>query len=391
MPIQLSAGDRKLFLIAGGVFLVLVATALIFAKGPESADEIPTTYSVGSGGAKAAYLLLKASGYRVERWEQPPSELPEAVGATLILAEPSDAPKTEERNRLRQFVENGGRVIATGPFVGLFLPENGIVPDPISGMTWKKLSAQSPSSITHAAPQITLAPQAYWKPESFTLPLYGDGDKRMVVKYKSGKGEVIWWASATPLTNAGLKEPGNLEFFLACIGSEPQTRILWDEYFHGYRQSLTASIKSSPVKWIFLQFALFTLAILLTYSRRSGPISIPAREIRLSPLEFVRTLGALYKQANAASVVVDISYHRFRYWLTRRLGMASNAPVEELERAVRERGNFQDADFSATLRACESAPYDYTLKPRAALRLVRSLDDYAAKLKLFSKSGRQKN
>ena len=391
MPIELSAGDRKLFLIAGGVFLLLVATALIFAKGPESADEIPTTYSVGSGGAKAAYLLLKASGYRVERWEQPPSELPEAVGATLILAEPSDAPKTEERNRLRQFVENGGRVIATGPFVGLFLPENGIVPDPLSGMTWKKLSAQSPSSITHAASQITLAPQAYWKPESFALPLYGDGDKHMVVKYKSGKGEVIWWASATPLTNAGLREPGNLEFFLACIGSEPQTRILWDEYFHGYRQSLTASIKSSPVKWIFLQFALFTLAILLTYSRRSGPISIPAREIRLSPLEFVRTLGALYKQANAASVVVDISYHRFRYWLTRRLGMASNAPVEELERAVRERGNFQDADFSATLRACESAPYAYTLKPRAALRLVRSLDDYAAKLKLFSKSGRQKN
>ena len=395
MPIQLSAGDRKLFLIAGGVFLLLVATALILGKGPESTDEIPTTYSVGSGGAKAAYLLLKASGYRAERWEQSPSELPEAVGATLILAEPSDAPKTEERNRLRQFVENGGRVIATGPFVGLFLPESGIVPDPLSGMTWKRISAQSPSSITHAASQITLAPQAYWKPESSALPvilpLYGDGDKQMVVKYQFGKGEVIWWASATPLTNAGLKEPGNLEFFLACIGSELSTRILWDEYFHGYRQSLTASIKSSPVKWIFLQFALFTFAILVTYSRRSGPISIPAREIRLSPLEFVRTLGALYKQANAASVVVDISYHRFRYWLTRRLGMASNAPVDELERAVRERANFEDADFSATLRACESAPYDYTLKPRAALRLVRLLDDYAAKLKLFSKSGRQKN
>lgn len=391
MPIQLSAGDRKLFLIAGGVFLLLVATALILAKGPDSAEEIPTTYSVGSGGAKAAYLLLKASGYRVERWEQSPSELPQAAGTTLIVAEPSDAPTTEERNQLRQFVENGGHVIATGVLVGLFLPESGIVPDPLSGMTWKKLSAQSPSSITHLAPEITLAPQAYWRPESFALPLYGDGDKQMVVKYKSGKGEVIWWASATPLTNAGLKERGNLEFFLACIGSAPQTRILWDEYFHGYRRTLTASIRSSPVKWIFLQFALFSLAILLTYSRRSGPISIPAGETRLSPLEFVQTLGALYKQANAASVAVDISYHRFRYWLTRRLGMPSNASVDELERAIRERWNFQDANFSATLRDCESAPYDNTLKPHAALRLVRSLDDYAVKLKLFSKSGRQKN
>lgn len=391
MPIQLSAGDRKLFLIAGGAFVFLVVAALILTKGPDNTDEIPTTYSVDSGGAKAAYLLLKASGYTVERWEQSPSELPEAAGITLILAEPSNAPKTEERNRLRQFVENGGHIIATGPFVGFYLPENGIVPDPLSGMTWKKLSALSPSSITQAASQITLAPQAYWKTESFALPLYGDGDRQMVVKYKFGKGEVIWWASATPLTNAGLKEPGNLEFFLACIGSDPQTRILWDEYFHGHRRSLTASIQSSPVKWIFLQFALFTLAILLTYSRRSGPISIPAGEVRLSPLEFVRTLGALYKQANAASVAVDVSYHRFRYWLTRRLGMASNASVDELERAIRERWNFQDANFSATLRDCESAPYDNTLKPRVALRLVRSLDDYAAKLKLFSKSGKEKN
>src|SRR5437016_1870734 len=106
-----SPGDRKLFLIAGGVFLLLVSTALILAKEPDSADESPSTYSVGSGGAKAAYLLLKASGYRVERWEQSPSELPEAVGATLILAEPLDAPKTEERNRLRQFVEHAGRGI----------------------------------------------------------------------------------------------------------------------------------------------------------------------------------------------------------------------------------------------------------------------------------------
>jgi len=390
LPIQLSAGDRKLFLIAGGVFLLSVATAFILAKGPESIEEIPTTYSVSSGGAKAAYLLLKASGYTVDRWEQSPADLAEASGTTLILAEPSDAPTKEEQNHLRKFLEAGGHVIATGALVRLFLPESRIVPDPVSGMAWKKLSAQSPSFITHAAPEITLAPQAYWRSDGFAVPLYGDGDKQMVVKYKSGKGEVIWWASATPLTNAGLKEPGNLEFFLACIGSETHNRILWDEYFHGYRHSLTASIKNSPVKWIFLQFALFTLAILLTYSRRSGPISIPARETRLSPLEFVRTLGALYKQANAGSAAVDICYHRFRYWLTRRLGMDSNASVDELERAIRERWNFQDANFSATLRDCESAPYDNTLKPRTALRLVRSLDEYAAKLKLFPTGGKEK-
>jgi Domain of unknown function (DUF4350) len=390
LPIQLSAGDRKLFLIAGAVFLLLVIATLILAKGTDSTEQIPTSYSVDSGGAKAAYLLLKASGYRVERWEQSPSELPEAADATLILADPSNAPSTEERRHLKQFVEKGGTIIATGPFAALLLPESRIVSDPLPGMTWKKLTALSPSHITRAATEITLAPQAYWTSGSFALPLYGDGDKWRVVQYRFGKGEVLWWASATPLTNAGLKEPGNMEFFLACIGGKPATRILWDEYFHGYRHSLTAAIQNSPVKWIFFQFALLALAVLLTYSRRSGPIRVPIGEIRLSPLEFVRTLGALYRQANAGSVAVDICYRRFRYWLTRHLVIAGNTPVDELERAIRDRWNFQDPGFKATLRECESAPFDNTLKPQAALRLVRSLDEYAAKLKLFSKSATRK-
>jgi hypothetical protein len=391
LPIQLSPADRKLLMIAGGGLLLLIATAFLLTKETNSATEVPSTYSTGSGGAKAAYLLLKASGFAVERWEQSLSELPEPAGKILVLAEPTGAPTSLEREKLREFVEKGGRVIATGVFVGLFLPENAAVPDPVPGMTWAKVPAQSPSSITRAAPEITLAPQAYWGSGPFAVPLYGDGDKPLVVKYTFGKGEVIWWASATPLTNAGLKEPGNLEFLLACIGREPGTQILWDEYFHGYRHSLAASMERSPVKWILAQFVLFSLAILITYSRRSGPISIPAKEVRLSPLEFVRTLGSLYQQANAASVAVDISYHRFRYWVTRRLGMPSNASVDELGRAIRERWAFQDESLDTTLRACESAPYDTTLKPHAALQLVRSLHDYAAKLKVYSKSGKERD
>jgi len=383
LPIQLSAGDRKLFLIAGGAFLLMVGASLLLGRETDSNIEDSSTYGTGSGGTKAAYLLLKAAGYSVERWEQSLSELPED-GGTLILAGPFGSPTKEERGRLIEFVSNGGRVIAAGTFSGIFLPENGAEPEPLQGVDWKTMAALSPSSITRAAPEITLTPRAYWRSDSFAVPLYGESaQKPRVVKYRYGKGEVIWAAATTPFTNAGLKEAGNLEFLLAILGEDHRRRILWDEYFHGYRSSLTETAARTPVKWIFGQFGVFALAILLTYSRRSGPISVPAQEVRLSPLEFVRTLGALYKHANAASVAVDISYQRFRYWLTRRLGMASNASVDDLERAIRDRWSFADSRFNATLRACESAPFDYTLKPRIALQLVRSLHDYSAKLKLF--------
>lgn len=390
MPISLSPADRKLLLIAGGIFLLMTVVAVFFAKAPEGVSEAPTTYSTGSGGAKAAYLFLKASGYDVQRWEESPADLSAASGQTLIFAEPGGAPTRAERAKLRSFVENGGRIIATGAFAGLFLPESGIVPDPLSGLTWKKLTAQSPSSITRAAPEITMAPRAYWKSATFALPLYGDGKNSMVVKYKYGKGEVLWWASATPLTNAGLKEPGNLEFFQACLDRQHSSRILWDEYFHGYRRSLSSSIERSPVKWMFVQFAVFAFILLFTYSRRSGPIFAPPKAVRLSPLEFVRTLGFLYEKAEAAPVAVDIYYHRFRYWLTRRLGLAANVPVNELERAILERWRVQDSDLHATLAACEFAPYDTNMKPPEALKLIQTLYDYGIRFKLFSTPGKEK-
>lgn len=382
MPLNVDPKDRKLLVGAGCVFVLLIAGAVVFGGEEGTKEGIPSSYSSASGGAKAAYLLLSRAGYKEERWESPLNQLPQAMGKTLILAEPGEAPTREEKDCLKVFVSEGGRVIATGMFAGTFLPENDSAPDVLGGMTWKKASALSPSEITRAAPEIVLAPQARWRSFSAAYPLYGDGDNTLVVKYPYGRGEVLWWASATPLTNAGLKEQGNLEFFLSCLGGA-KGGILWDEYIHGYRQTLASSIGHSPVKWLALQLVLLALAVVATFSRRSGPICKPASEVRLSPIEFVQTLGGLYEHAGTASVAVDICYQRFRYWLTRRLGVAGNISVAELELAVRDRWAFVDDHFVAILRRCESAKSDPYLHPPIALHLVQELDEYAVRLKLF--------
>ena len=392
MPGSLTPGDRTLLLAAGAGSLLLVTLSVTLSPAGGTTNETPTTYSAGSGGAKAVYLLLRAARYPVTRWEQSPRDLPAGADATLILAEPQGAPTTDERSALSRFIEHGGRVIATGASGAFFLPEHRVLPDPIAGMTWKRISSRSPSFITRAAPDITLAPQAYWDTDGSALPLYGDvndASKVRVIKANVGRGEVIWWASSTPFTNAGVREPGNLEFVLACIG-DAHRQILWDEYFHGHHRSLAASFFDSPFKWAALQIALGAAAVLLTYSRRSGPIVVPAAESRLSPLEFVRTLGLLYQRAGAASVAVDISYQRFRYRLTRRLGITSGASAEQLERAVRARPNLDDPAFGDLLRACESARAAPTLGAAAALTLTRSLYDYAVKLNLFRSIGKER-
>ena len=389
MPLNVDPRDRKLLLGAACVFVLLIAGAMVFGGEGGVKSGTPSSYSTASGGAKAAYLLLSRAGYKVERWERPLNQLPQAMGKTLILAEPSEAPTRDEREGLKTFISEGGHVIATGMFAGTYLPANESVPDFLGGGTWKKVSARSPSDITRAAPEIVLAQQARWSSFSAAYPLYGDQDNTLVVKYPYGRGEVLWWASATPLTNAGLKEHGNLEFFLACLG-DAKGGILWDEYIHGYRQTLASSIAHSPVKWLALQLMLLGLAVLATFSRRSGPICKPASEVRLSPIEFVQTLGGLYEHAGTASIAVDICYQRFRYWLTRRLGVASNISVEDLELAVRDRWAFVDDHFVTVLRRCESARIDPYLHAPVALHLVQELDEYAAHLKLFQGARKEK-
>lgn len=382
MPLKIDPKDRKLLIAAGAIFVLLNVLAVLFGNEAGTKAEIPTTYSTGSGGAKAAYMLLSESGYKIHRWERPLRELPQGAGKTLVIAEPSEVPTRQDRERLKAFLSGGGRVIAAGMFAGTFLPEDDSAPDLFSALSWKTAKAVSPSDITRAAPVIVLAPEARWRSFSAAYPLYGDGENTVVVKYPYGRGEVVWWAAATPLTNGGLKEQGNLEFFLACLG-DPKGEILWDEYIHGYRETLASSIAHSPMKWIILQLALLALAVLATFSRRSGPIWQPATAVRLSPLEFVHTLGGLYENAATASVAVDICYQRFRYWLTRRLGVAGNMSVEDLQTAVRDRWSFNDDRFASTLRRCEAAKNDPYLQGPVALHLVQELDDYAVRLKLF--------
>jgi hypothetical protein len=389
MPLQLNRTDQKIFIFAAILFVALTVVALLLAAPESESETAPNTYSSGSYGAKAAFLLLQETGYPVERWERSFTEIGAGKNKTLILAEPNQYPNPTERAALDTYLRDGGRLIAIGSSARWFLPHHSIQPGPVTGIVWEKYPAQAPSAITQAAPQITMAPRASWKSLFSALPLYGTEMDSVVVTYSYGEGKVIWWASATPLTNAGIKEPGNLEFFLACLGNKGTTRIFWDEYYHGYSRSIRNSYEYKLSGILLGQLALLVIAILWTFSRRSGPLRPSAPDVRLSPLEFVETLGGLYENAQASAVAVDICYQRFLYWFAKRLGMSAHASIDVLEQAAHSRWKFHDEQFASVLRECASVRYRADLKPQRALQLVRSLHSYAVQLDLFPKSPKE--
>jgi Domain of unknown function (DUF4350) len=400
MPPALNRGDRKILFIAGSILLALV-TATMFLSPPTDEAEgqgVPTTYSTTANGTQAAYLLLRELGYRSERWENPPTELPRnPQGTILIVAAPSNLsgeatgesfPDVREREALVRFVRAGGWIIYTGDFPFLFLGTGSVSQHQDKGPTLldpgnRSYEALAPSAFTRDAARISLHGNGRWQfSDGNQVPLYGNQDESVVVSWKLDKGRVLWWAAPTPIDNAGIAREGNLAFFLDCIraarpGASPrETTILWDEYFHGYRGSLWDYFQKTPVPWTLYQLAFVAIFIVLAFSRRSGPLYTPPAESRLSPLEFVDTLGDLYRRARAEPAGVRVAYQRFRTLLLRRLALSSSTSNAQLDTAVRERLGWKQPGFMSTLQRADAATRQSEMPGAEALKIVQALEHY---------------
>ena len=78
---SLDSQDRRLLLWSVGIAVALaVATGFLLPSGHDNDNPLPSTYLAGQHGARAAYETLLRSGYPLERWERPLSELAATAG-----------------------------------------------------------------------------------------------------------------------------------------------------------------------------------------------------------------------------------------------------------------------------------------------------------------------
>jgi hypothetical protein len=379
---KIERSDRRL-LIWAGVFILVVILALTFFSQDEEESGIPSTYSAQRSGAKAAFLLLQQSGYKVQRWEQSPAELPaDPAHAVLVLASPFRAPTSDEKNALQTYLDRGGKVLVTGRSASIYVPQAETENEPAVSPVAKEYQPQLLTPLTRGG-AIQMSPVAYWKgPATSSLAHYADGDRPIVVSYKAGLGEVIWWGASTPLTNAAIAKSGNMALLLNSLGNAGDVQIYWDEYFHGEQSSLIGYAGDPPLKFGLLQTLLVFLALIFTFSRRNGPIHPLPQPSRLSPLEFVSTLGKLYRRANAVHSALAIPYARFRAQAARQLGINQDVPVADLARALKNRLRYKDDSLAELLLQIENALHNPELQEAQALELVQQLNRHAQKLKL---------
>jgi hypothetical protein len=389
MHVSIDPGDRKLLIVSGALLVGLgLAGFLLSPAGTSPSAGFPSTYATDAGGGKAAYLLLGEMGYQAERWTAPPDRLPaDPSGAVLVLAGPTVQPSAGEKSQVRAFINAGGRVVVTGISGGAFLPEYHVVPTAKPVFEFQKFTAEVPGPLTRHAPEILMETNFRWgAPLPDQERVYGDADGAVVVTYRLGKGSVVWWADSSPLSNFGLKQASNLMLFLNSVdasrGQPGCTRVLWDEYFHGQRIGFWSYVGRTPAPWALLQLGLLAAAAIFTFARRSGPLRPLVEESRLSPLEFIDTLGALYQRKGAAREALEIAYHRFRFALLGRLGLPLTASPDEIARGVRERLGWTVPGFWETLQRSERGVKSTGIDDVQAMHLVRELYDYGRRFRL---------
>jgi Domain of unknown function (DUF4350) len=358
-----------------GVGILLLMSTVAYLKTEEDKGEgEPSSYSNLRRGGKAAYLLLQQSGYPVERWAQSPKSLPkDGHGILLVVAEPISSATTDEFNSLSRFLLSGGSILVAGIVPGSFVPQAAATDGEvrIGGVECK---AVAPTRLTRGG-SVSLDGELKWDSTdtSQVVHFVDPKEQAVVVTYTVGNGSVEWWASAWPLENAGIREKNNLELLLNSTSG--YKRVLWDEYFHHEKADATEHKPIRAYAWALGQLALIAFAMVLTYSRRSGPLVPLVEESRLSPLEFVETLGNLFRRARSTHVAVEIAFQRFRQVAARRLGIRGTSNPSEIVDAISQRGIRLSESTANLVRESESALGDTSLTEKAALSYVRALNE----------------
>jgi hypothetical protein len=380
---SLDPKDRNLLLWSIGVALGLAVVAGVFLpSGNNNDNPLPSTYLSGRHGARAAYETLLNSGYTVERWERPLGELAATAGpdTVVVFAEPFTR-ELSDIKAVREIVERGGRVLSTGFWGGYILP--GEASDATRELRFAacKLDPEGIDALSSSG-EAWMVPEAGWSMGNPSYRVqYSCAGQPAVVEYDWQKGHIVWWASSTPLENGSIARAHNLDLFLNSLGPRQGHKIYWDESLHGELRSTLSYAGGTALTSLWIGLLALGLLVVLSFSRRSGPVRDLPPPPRATPIEFLEALGSLYKNAGAASAAVAAAWERFRRYSVRLCGLRSRKlGAAELAAAIRRRFPGVDAALEEDLAACEEAAWGETVNPRQALKLVQTLHLYQEQL-----------
>lgn len=249
-----------------GILVACVLLLAVLGYGRATIEQrqrpsVYSTYDMGPNGYRALYEVLRTAGVSAGRFERTLETLDPAI-RTLILTgyenDPSAKPlDAHQAQLLRRFILAGGRlVVLDAEFVGAQDVTPGV------GTTQRSRSNDA-IALAHNAYTAGVARASGSIGWSFAfkerrgVPLLANNRGLVAVWYRFGRGEVVAITAPALFGNAQLRNADNLRFAYDVIGNHGA--VAFDEYVHGYDESLTMwQALPAPVHaaiWIVLALA----------------------------------------------------------------------------------------------------------------------------------------
>ena len=333
-------------LVAAGFVAALVVGSLSSSPGP-APSERPGA-SADDQGPRGLYgwrALLESAGREVRTVESSPAAADLDPEETVVLL---DAGRVEEADAvaLREFLEDGGRLVAGGDLDA----------DALRTITGIDASRSTTTAITLAplvpAPETAgVATIETDSPHGYTdagaaLPLAsGAGGAPALLRAAVGDGTAILVADAAPLTNALLTSADNAALSLGLPGEGRPVAFL-----ERVRAAEGSGLAALPASWGWAAGGLLlaALALIAARGRRLGPPDQLARELPPARHEYVEAVAASLERTGDSAAVSERLRRSAVEVLARRSGLRSDAREDELRAAGAGIG-LGDAELDAIL------------------------------------------
>lgn len=337
--------NRDTWLALGLFGLLILLTVLAAARQTDQQKLRPLdSASTQPDGARALALWLAELGHRVNTDVEVDFAIPAKTQITLIL-EPSQLIATEDWKKIDQWVNEGGTLVLAGADFVFGLAANHY------NFALNYLDTASPS-LTSQTPlfdspplgtSVHLQANAYLQTDRTDFVTHlAVAQGPVLVSFDQGQGRVWLLATATPFTNAGLKETGNPELILNLVSAPNRRAAIWfNEWHHGKRpfQSELAGptdwLVTAPAGQSILLVAVIIFSALLWRGRRFGrPVPLPKDIARRAPLEYIGAIANLNRRAGHRAQVLQRYHQQLKRALGHRYRLPAHLPDDHYARQL---------------------------------------------------------
>ena len=348
--------DTLLVLLLVAVILVLAAVTGATSERDGSGDPRASTFVRGSEGSAALFWTLQELRLPVARSTRALLTADSVRGAVALVA-PTSHPTPEVMGLLARHVREGGTLVfvaGTYEAGGAAYDTLGLAPHWLRGLSPVDDDGREARALPHPWTAGVQRVAGFRRAFSDSSRAVLDGGAQTLLEvdghpaaltWRMGKGRVIAFSDARPLSNGRLRRSGAAAVFARAAAEAARGDTLhFDEWHHGFRSGPRVNMVGAIARHagrvipagVWLQLLLALALLLWVAGRRFGAPLLPAPARRRSPLEHVEALAGAYRQAGARRTARRLLMAGLARRLGRRAPADEAAAGEMLERMARQ-------------------------------------------------------